>query len=64
VSRVRFEQRDYLRNEVLRAYLCDDTRATMLSADGQYEPIRAAAAGAATVDAQQRLMSNRLALDY
>lgn len=56
--------RDYLRNEVLRAYLCDDTRATMLSADGQYEPIRAAAAGAATVDAQQRLMSNRLALDY
>ena len=55
--------RDYLRNEVLRAYLCDDTRATMLSAGGQYEPIHAAA-GAVTVDAQQRLMSNRLPLDY
>ncbi|HEY7284093.1 MAG TPA: polyphosphate kinase 1 [Vicinamibacterales bacterium] len=50
--------RRYLRHQLLQAYLRDDTRATMLGADGRYEPIHAGGRGS-SVDAQQLLMSQR-----
>jgi polyphosphate kinase len=42
----------FIRNTILEAYLFDTERASILRADGSYEP---AAAGAAAVDAQQLL---------
>jgi polyphosphate kinase len=50
--------RRYLRYQLLQAYLRDDTRATMLGADGRYEPIHSGGRGS-SVDAQQLLMSER-----
>src|SRR5262249_10178447 len=47
----------YLRFELLRTYLRDDTRATVLRADGRYERIHQTRAG--TIDAQQILTSQR-----
>jgi polyphosphate kinase len=54
------EIRDYLRDELLQAYLRDDTRATLLQADGRYEPVHDGKAG--TVDAQQMLLLRRMPL--
>jgi polyphosphate kinase len=52
------EIRRYLRYQLLQAYLRDDTRATMLDADGRYDPIHSGGR-ASSVDAQQLLMSQR-----
>jgi polyphosphate kinase len=52
------EIRDYLGHVLLRMYLRDDTKATVLRADGRYEPVHEQRIGA--VDAQEMLMSARL----
>jgi polyphosphate kinase len=52
------EIRDYIGRVLLRSYLRDDTRATVLQADGRYEPLRAQRSG--SIDAQELLMSARL----
>jgi len=49
--------RQHLRHDLLRAYLRDDTRATVLQPDGRYERIRDPQSG--TVDAQLELVSRR-----
>jgi polyphosphate kinase len=49
--------RRYLRYQLFQAYLRDDTRATLLGADGRYEAIHARGRG--SVDAQQLLLSQR-----
>jgi polyphosphate kinase len=50
------ESRHYLLHEVLGAYLRDDTSATVLQADGRYEPVRVQRG---TVHCQQRLMARK-----
>jgi polyphosphate kinase len=44
--------------QLLRMYLRDDTRATALEADGQYEPVQMRRTG--SIDAQEMLMAARL----
>jgi polyphosphate kinase len=51
------EIRDYIGRVLLRTYLRDDTQATVLQADGRYEPLRGRNG---SVDAQEILMSARL----
>jgi polyphosphate kinase len=51
------EIRRYLREELLKTYLRDDTRASLLKPDGRYEPVLDARPG--TIDAQHVLLSRR-----
>ena len=48
--------RDYVRHVLLGTYLRDDSQATVLHANGQYEPVRDAPG---SIDAQNILMAAR-----
>ena len=50
--------RDYIGQVLLRMYLRDDTKATILQANGRYEPVHEAQSG--TIDPQAVLMTARL----
>ena len=52
------ELRNYLRRDLLQAYLRDDARARVLKADGRYEPVHETRAG--SLDAQQALISHKI----